>query len=81
MEEVKEEENRVTRKRNQVQSKEKRIRFKKPDIKIGEFIRSNKKQILWFCALVVIIIFAILCINYDKFGLVINKNNLSDILG
>lgn len=73
MKEVKEEENKVTRKRQQVVHNKKTIRFNKPDFKLPEILKLTKKQITTLMG-ILFILAAVMCFsNYDKIGLVFNK--------
>lgn len=54
--------------------KKKSIRLKKPDIKIPEFLKLTKKQIIWLVTIVIAIVTFVCVSNYDRLGLVLNKN-------
>jgi len=72
--EDKEVETKVRRKRETVEGKKKSIKFKKPDFKLPEFLELTKKQISYL-VICILVITAIVCfVNYDKLGLVLNKN-------
>lgn len=78
MEENKEVENRVTRKRQQVEKKKKSVKFKKSDIKIPEFLKLTKQQLLILSFIIIVVAICVCVANYDKLGLVLNKNITDD---
>jgi len=72
--EDKEVENKVTRKRQQVGTNKKSIKFKKPNFKLPEFLKLTKKQILVLIAIILVVCVFFCMANYDKLGLVLNKH-------
>lgn len=78
MEKNKEVETKVRRKRETVESNKKRIRFKKPDIKVPEFLKLNKKQVMILLSLLTLLVIIVCFVNYDKLGLVLNKEIQDD---